>query len=158
MANPNSQSQYATIEQFLALSLTAASFSKFAIDGYAAITANLQAASSKADLFLSGQLVLPLQSWDMNLTKAVCDIAAKELFAQYGYNPGANGDVNFQRRYIEAMDWLKAVSKKELRLDSNPNYVDSSSGQPAAGRMAVSNLPVGFGFPNLNGNNGGWGC
>jgi len=137
------QPQYATIEQLVALSLTPASAAKFTTD---AMTANLQAASSRADLYLSSQLELPLSQWDMILTKAVCDIAAKELFSQFGYNPAAGGDANMQRRFMEAVEWLKQVSKQELRLDSNPNYVDSSSGSPKAGPMAISNSPVGFGF------------
>lgn len=132
------QSQYASPEQLNALSITDARFDEFPI---ASITAHLQAASSMADQYLSSQFDLPLSEWDMMLTKAVCDIAAKELFSQFGYNPNAPGDFNIQRRFDEAMKWLGQVARQEV----HPQYLDSSSSTPSAGPFVSSNSTVGFG-------------
>lgn len=138
-------SQYATVEQLLANSLTVAAFSRFIVDGYAAANAALQAASDEADTYMNEQLVLPLQTWGGKLVKVVCDIAAFNLYVQFGYNPNASGDKNYEARYDRAMDWLMAVSRKEIKLVNSPAYIDSSAGTPQAGPYAVSNAPVGFG-------------
>lgn len=139
--------QYASAEQLLALSLTPAAYGRFTAEGtsLASVNAQLQAASGIANDWISSQFVMPLTQWGMSLTKAVCDIAAYELFIQFGFNPNALADKNIETRYKSAMEWLYKISRKEIRLDSNPDYIDSSAGIPAAGPMVISNLPIGFG-------------
>lgn len=113
--------------------------------GDAAITAQLQAASSIADSYLSSQYTLPLktspQGWDMSLTMAVCNIAAYLLYCQYGFNPGSSQpDKLIQLRYDDAIKWFAQIRDEEV----HPQWVDSSTTVPEAGPYVISDPPVGF--------------
>ena len=56
------------------------------------------------------------------LKLVVCEIAAKLLYDQFGYNPGAQIDALIQRRYDEAISWLVQVRDKVIE----PQYADSA--------------------------------
>lgn len=141
------QSQYATTDNIQALSITPAMYATFTNDGQeeAPVIAQLQAASSLCDMYLSEQFILPVLEWDMQLTKVTCDIAAYYLYVQFGFNPNSETNKIIEQRYDKAMEWLLKVSRKEL----HPLYKDSdtSPGDPAAGPFVISDTPVGFGGP-----------
>jgi phage gp36-like protein len=135
------QSLYATPQQFQALSVNPQQVARFNEFNPGAIEATLLSMSSRADLFLTEQFVLPLLEYDMNLTQMVCDMAAYQLFITLGLAPiDENADRNIRMRFKDAIDFLTHVSRKEL----HPNYIDSSTGQQAAGVFVLCNLPVGF--------------
>lgn len=139
-----SQSQYATEEQLISLSITQAAAARF---GSTAMTAALQAASSIADSYINSVFVLPLvvspQGWDMSLTLAVSNVAAYLLYNQFGFNPAAPADRLIVDRYQAAMTWFQAISDEKV----TPNWTDSSGATPqsqAAGPFVISDSPVGF--------------
>lgn len=141
------QSQYAQPENLVKLSVSQGTYNDWLNEpnALAIINAELQKASSDADSFLASQFDLPLQSdgYDMALTGAVCDIAAKRLYNRFGYNFNAPIDALIENRYKEAIDWLTKISREELK----PQYTDSS-GSPSsqnAGPFVLSNPGVGFG-------------
>lgn len=135
------QSQYATSTDLTSLAITVQAGNRFG----AAMDAALSAASSIADAYISGQFQLPLQDggWDMALRLHVCNIAAKLLYDQFGYNPGAPIDQLIERRYTEAISFLEKVRDKAV----HPQWVDASSVTPdadSAGDFVISDAPVGF--------------
>lgn len=138
-------SQYATTTDLQNLAITAAAATRF---GSVAMNAQLQAASSLADGYIGGLFPLPLQvspqGWDMSLTRAVCNIAAKFLYDQFGYNPGAPVDELIQRRYNEAIDFLVLVRDKRIEPQWVPDPILSASQADPAGDFAVTDLPVGL--------------
>jgi phage gp36-like protein len=128
---------YADPTQLVQLALTPATAGRFGGDQQQNA---LYSASAVADSYIGGQFQLPLVTWDYSLALAVCNIAAKFLYDQYGYNPNAPIDALIQRRYDEALTWLASVRDKKIQ----PQWVDSSgTGQPA-GDFVVSDPPVGF--------------
>lgn len=134
------QSQYATKSDLTTLAITAAAAGRF---GDAAIEGQLQAASSLCDSFLVSQFTLPLITWDMSLTRAVCDIAAYYLYCQFGFNPAAPQDKLIQTRYEMALKWLAQIQQKEIF----PPWEDSSGqavGTDEGGPFVISSPPVGF--------------
>lgn len=138
------QSQYATIQELTSLAITQQAASRF---GSGAMTAALQAASSEADAYISSQFVLPLEvnppGWKMDLTLAVCNIAAYRLYSQFGFNPAAPADELIRRRYESAIEYLKKVANQEI----HPQWVDSSgstSESVAEGPYIESDPAVGF--------------
>ncbi len=146
------QSQYAQISDITSLSLTPQAAARF---GEAAITAALQASSSRADAYLVSQYTLPLatdpQGWDMQLTRAVCNWAAFDLYRQYGLNPSAPDFGALKSLAEDATVFMEAIKEKKL----TPLYVDSGSVAPGAdegGNFVISSAPVGFTERGLGGN------
>lgn len=133
-------SQYATSDQIQTLGITPADYARFEELAPGSVLAALQASSSEADSYLSGQFVTPIQTWDMALVRAVCWMAAKYLFDQLGYNPGAPADESIEKRYEQAIAWLSKIADKKI----SPSYVDSSGTTEPAGVYVVSDCPVGF--------------
>ena len=137
------QSQYAQVSDIKSLSMTPQAAQRF---GDASINAALQAASSRADSYLASQFTLPLltdpQGWDMALTRCVCDLAAFDLYRQYGLNPNAPDYGALKALYDDAIAWLVMVRDKKIF----PQYVDSGEdlGTPEAGPFVISDAPVGF--------------
>jgi phage gp36-like protein len=131
-------SQYAQPEDLVRFSLTPAVAGRFGADQQ---DAALLAASAIADSLIASQFVLPLATWDYSLVVAVCNIAAKLLYDQFGYNPNAVADQLVQRRYDEAIAWLQGVSRKQV----TPQWVDASGDSvDSAGDFIVSDKSVGF--------------
>lgn len=87
--------------------------------------AQLQAASVEADTYIARQKKIPLVTWDLALTKAVCKIAAWDLLVVRGVNPDGPDSV-FEKRHDEAIAWLKMVAEGKVQLgaftsDSTPH-------------------------------------
>ena len=145
------QSQYATASDISTLSLTPQAAARF---GETAINAQLQAASSTADSYLASQFTLPLQTspqgWDMQLTRAVCAIAAFNLYRQYGLNPNAPDFGAIKSLYDDAIGWLEQVRDEEL----TPQYVDSG-GSPGnveeGGSFVITATTRGYSERGMNG-------
>lgn len=136
-------SQYADATQIQLLALTPAAYARFesAISGSPGSTiAALQAASAEADGYLTSQFQLPLVQWDMALVRAVCCMAAKSLYDQFGYNANAPIDQLIERRYQQAIEWLSQVAAETV----TPAYIDSSGDGEPAGLYVISDQPVGF--------------
>lgn len=139
------QSQYATTTQYQQLAITPAAYARFESIAPDCSTSALQAASSLLDSYLAGQFILPLQTnpqgWDMSLTLACCNVAAKLQYNQFGYNPGAPVDELIERRYDDAIKWAEQVRDKKIQ----PQFVDSSGTTgDAGGDFITSDAPVGF--------------
>lgn len=133
-----SQSQYATKADLLALSITP-EFATQLPD--AAINLHLQAASSKADLYLHSQFDLPLVSWDAGLTECVCNIAAYTLLCQYGFNPNAPENQVIRQRANDSMSLLNDISTQRV----TPTYVGTGNATGSAGPFVrKSHSPIGF--------------
>lgn len=133
-------SQYATATDIQRLALTPAAYARFEAGAAGSVVAALQGSSGEADSYLASQFVLPILTWDMALVRAVCWMAAKYLYDQFGYNPGAPVDKLIEDRYKLAIAWLDKISNKKLF----PQYVDSSTGTTDAGPWVISQPPVGF--------------
>lgn len=113
------QSQYASPADITALSLTPQASARF---GPIAVNAALQAASSRADVYLASAFILPLVSWDMQLTRCVCDLAAFDLYRQYGLNPAAPDFAAIKSLYDGAILFLEQVRDGKL----TPQWEDSA--------------------------------
>jgi len=140
---PLAQSQYATPAELARLSLTSAALQRFGGESSPIVLAMLQAASSECDAYFPSQWKLPLVSWDMNLRRVTCNIAAYLLYSQFGYNTAAPGDQMVVRRYEQAIAWLIQIRDKIIF----PPYVDITGIDPQTleqGDYAVSDGSVGF--------------
>jgi phage gp36-like protein len=118
-------SQYATIEELYTYGAPAVAFGSLPSD---VLTNALTAASSLADGFLRSRYAMPLTAWGSDLKQAVCKIATYEVLSVRGYNPAAGADVNLLNRHLEAMAWLKGVSRGEIHLDVTPALATPSQG------------------------------
>lgn len=146
------QSQYAQSSDLVSMSIPQAQAVRF---GATAITAQLQAASSTADQYLSSQFTLPLTAWDQGLRLIVCNIATFYLYNQYGI---ADTDHLIENRYKNAIEWLGKIADGTI----HPQWTDSSSGtiDGGAGSFAISDPPVGFtdrGVIDIAGSSWPWG-
>jgi phage gp36-like protein len=132
--------QYAYKANLVSLGITPAQAARFGDD---AINAQLQAASGVADGYLPSQFTLPLVTWDMSLTLAVCQIAAYQLFCQFGFNPESPADQLITLQYKNGMKFLMDIRDKNVF----PPYTDSSGAAESpdeAGVYVDSEIPVGF--------------
>ena len=130
------QSQYAEASDLIALGIPQATAARF---GATAITAQLQAASSIADQYISASFTLPLTTWTYDLRLIVCAIAIYYLYFQYGIS---DNDHLIENRYKSALDWLKRVADKT----THPQWTDSSGSvtDGGAGVFMISDECVGF--------------
>jgi phage gp36-like protein len=77
------------------------------------ILAQVTASSGFADSYLE-RFNPPLASWGVDLTAAVCKIAAFELVAsQVGFNPEAGHNMVLLDRKNDAIRWLEQVARKQ---------------------------------------------
>ncbi len=87
----------------------------------------LAAASTEADGKLALAFDLPLEAWSLDLTKAVCKIAAYEELSVRGFNPDGS-DANVRDRRNDAWKWLDSVARGETIpvgiVDSTPEVED----------------------------------
>lgn len=113
------QSQYASTAQLASLSLTPQAAARY---GDVAMNAALQARSSFADTFLASQFTLPLVSYDLQLTRCVCDMASFDLARQYGLNPAAPDFAALKSLFDSAYEWLCLVRDEKI----TPQYEDSA--------------------------------
>lgn len=150
-----SSTQYADATQFQQLACTPAAYDNFEAGSPGCVVLALQAASAEADSYLAGQFQLPLATWDLALARAVCWIAAKGLYDEFGYNALAPVDQLIERRYEQAIEWLTKVGNEELF----PQYADASGSTTPAGDFVVSDPAVGFtsrGVGNVVGSGSDW--
>lgn len=123
----------------MTLALTPAAAARF---GDPAIDAQLKAASSVADSYIVSQFTLPLLSWDMSLTIAVCSIAAYFLYVQFGFNPNNPADKTIEDRYKYYVGWLNQIRDNEIFPQWADSGVDPAVEQ--AGPYIESDTPAGF--------------
>lgn len=97
--------------------------------------AALEAASDLADSYLAARYTLPLVSWQDDLRRAVCAIAAYDLMVRRGFSP-QGADEQLRLRYEDALRWLDLVARGLV----SPAIEDSAPGDDGAG-------PVGYTRP-----------
>lgn len=84
--------------------------------------AALATASRVADSYLRQRYAVPLESWEDDLRRVVCDIAAYDLAGQKAH--GVDGRTTLVRvRYEDAVKWLKAVASGAASL-AGPEHDD----------------------------------
>lgn len=95
------------------------------------ISAAIVAASGKADSYLSARFRLPLSSWGVDLTQAVCAIAAFEMVSTLLlFQPDPATNVVLVGRKDDAIDWLKQVAAGKA------NPADLTDSDPPASSVA----------------------
>jgi phage gp36-like protein len=109
-------SQYADSDQFERYGLPAVALEDmpvgFDLDSF------LITASGVADSFLRGRYALPIGGTaPVELTAAVCQIAAYDVLVFRGFDPSSGNDTNVRNRRDDAMAWLKGISDGKLNLD-----------------------------------------
>jgi len=108
---------YATVAQFRLLAPMAQAFVNMSD---AQISATLEDNSRLADGYLMRKFVLPLVSWQGDLTRKIIDLSAWDLMVTRGYNPETQ-DAVLETRYRMAMKWLESIPNA-----TTPLVVDSS--------------------------------
>lgn len=93
--------------------------------------AAIAGASALADSYLGSRFTLPLVSWGVDLTRAVCAIAAFELVStQVGFNPEAGHNMVLMKRSDDALSWFRDVSHGHCTpagvTDSSPKTLGAS--------------------------------
>lgn len=109
-------------------------------------------ASAMADSYLRGRYKLPLTSYGIELTEAVCKIAAYNLLQLRGYNPASGADVNIRIRYDDAIVWLNKVQRQA----AHPDIQDSSVGNGQYTAPLVNSFSVISTNSATTGKNRGW--
>jgi phage gp36-like protein len=99
---------YATQADFAQLGLPAKATTGIA---YADIDAALEVASRQVDSYIGSRYDLPLVSFDMSVTIAVCSIAAYNLLSRRGFAAGAADAEIVRQRYEDALGWCKDVAR-----------------------------------------------
>ena len=89
----------------------------------------VMASSAFADSYLRGQYRLPLVSWGLELTQAVCTLAAWDIMSVRGYSPEGH-DEKLKERADAVREWLKAIAGGSVHL----SVVLDSSGDSSATR------------------------
>lgn len=104
---------YATTTDLARLGLPAA-----ALTGVSSTVqeAALDAASRLADSYLRARYATPLTSYGVDLTRAVCSIAAWDLLRVRGYDPNRGGDEAVRLGHTDAVKWLRDVSNGVAHL------------------------------------------
>lgn len=113
----------------------------------------LQDASDELDTYFRGRYgdgPSPLLlTWDTQVTKAVCCIAAYNLMVVRGYDPDSGADPTFKNRRDEAIAWCRDVQRQQA------HPLVTVSGTPLAGSVqpnlissSVINLATGCRAPN----------
>ncbi len=114
------QPVYATLAQFRLLAPSAQAFTNTAD---AVINAALSRRSRWLDGYLIRKFVLPLVSWEDDLTGFVIDASAYDIMIVRGFNPDSPSDVALRMRFEDANQWAKSIP-----LATTPMVVDSSGG------------------------------
>lgn len=78
--------------------------------------AALDAASASADSYLRTRYSTPVTGYGVDLTRAVCALAAWDLLSVRGYDPQRGGDEAVRLRAEDAMRWLRDVSAGKASL------------------------------------------
>lgn len=78
--------------------------------------AALDAASRVADSYLRARYTTPVTGYGVDLTRAVCSIAAWDLLSVRGFDPQRGGDEAVRLRAEDALRWLRDVSAGKAHL------------------------------------------
>lgn len=106
-------SQYAQLSDLYLYGIRAAAFPSTVTDDIK--MAALIAASGLADDYLNARYRLPLVSWSVALTTAVCQIAAFRLFtSQIGFNPEAGHNMVLETNHDTAIKWLEGIANAKI--------------------------------------------
>ena len=97
--------------------------------------AALDAASRVADSYLRARYATPVTGYGVDLTRAVCSLAAWDLLSVRGYDPQRGGDEALRLRAEDALRWLRDVSSGKAHLsgiaesesESWPEYIGAMS-------------------------------
>lgn len=98
-------------------------------------------ASDEADSYLGKRLVLPLISWGNDLRRKVGDLAQFNLLSRRGFRPGSGNDAIAEKRYDDAVRWLRDVSNG---IVVPAGVVDSSPQLDEEGPLASSEPKTSF--------------
>jgi len=112
----------------------------------------LDTASDEVDSYLRGRYALPLQDWGVEIRKATCVLAAYELMAVRGYEPGAGADPVLQNRYNETIAWLNKVQRQA----AHPNVTPAQNQVPDYNQPTVISSSVIDVFSGRRAANRGW--
>lgn len=105
------------------------------------ITSAIEAASKKADSFLRNRFSVPLSNWGLDLTQAVCAMAAYELVAALLlFQPEVSSNQILVARNDAALRWLKQVADGT----ATPEGVTSSAPSGVAEVTVTSATPRGW--------------
>ena len=93
------------------------------------------AASATADSYLRTRYSTPVAGYGVDLTRAVCSLAAWDLLSVRGYDPQRGGDEALRLRAEDALRWLRDVSSGKAALsgitesesESWPEYIGAMS-------------------------------
>lgn len=124
-----------------------------AFDGLsdATIDAALVWASGVALSYLRKRYKPPLVSWGEELKSAVGEIAQWKLLARRGIRPGSGNNEIAEKRYDDAIAWLRDVAKGLVEVDC----VDSTPSVEEDGSQAASDTPISFRMTTGPRGNGG---
>lgn len=133
----NSNLSYATLDQFaqygMPVSATAAKYSPDQIMGY------LVGASRTAEGFMPSRVQPPLTSWELDLSRVVCQIAAQDMLGNRGGSPADSMGMLITAAAARAYEWLDNVSVGRVSLN-----VVGTSPTPQATASIVSRPLRGF--------------
>lgn len=146
-------SRYATTADMSTYGIPAAAISSVSAQTQPA----LDAASAKADSYLTNRYKLPLISWGTDLTSAVCAIAVFDLMALRGFAPEGADDM-IRGRAKDALSWLAQVGSGAATpigivdssgqgRESKPTVITGVAGNTTGGTLSPSNL---LGGPRTN--------
>jgi phage gp36-like protein len=111
----------------------------------ATIDAALVWASGVASSYLRKRYSLPLVSWGEELKSAVGELAQWKLFGRRGVRPGSGNNEIAEKRYDDAIAWLRDLAKGLVELecvDSTPELdedgpLSASGEEPMSFRMVT---------------------
>lgn len=130
--------RYATVSELDAFAASADIVSTLSEDDKGGA---LDIASALCDGYLAQRYTLPIIAWCPDLKRAALAIASYDLISARGYDPAATDNGNIRQRYLDAIEWLKAVASGEL----TPEITDSSDPEtdpnPAFPGFAIWSLP-----------------
>lgn len=109
---------YATVAQFRLRAPQAQAFVQLTD---ALISATIEERSRWLDGYLSRKFVLPLITWQSDLTQKVIDCVAYDVMMTRGFNPDSPSDAHLRMRFEDAQKWADKIP-----LGTTPMVVDSS--------------------------------
>ncbi len=101
----------------------------------------LDIASALCDGYLAQRYTLPLIAWCPDLKRAVLAIASYDLISARGYDPAATDNGNIRQRYLDAIEWLKAVAGGELTPEITDSSDPETAPSPVSPGISVRSLP-----------------
>jgi phage gp36-like protein len=105
------------------------------------ITSAIDAASKKADSYLRNRFSVPLASWGLDLTQAICAMAAYELVASLLlFQPEAGANQILVARNEAAIKWLREIADGH----ATPEGVTSSAPAGVTDVTVSSDEPRGW--------------